>query len=92
MKALRFLRKHFKRNNVRAFDRGFDTNKFFEDLIKHKEKFVIRVSADRNVIYKGETTKMAELAKKYKGGVSGLRSRGEKERRAENGETQIMIL
>jgi len=67
MKALRFLRKHFKRNNVRAFDRGFDTNKFFEDLIKHKEKFVIRVSSDRNVIYKGKTTKMAKLAEKYKG-------------------------
>ena len=67
MNALRFLRKHFNKNNVRAFDRGFDANIFFEDLIKHKEKFVIRVRSDRNVICKGETTKMAKLAEKYKG-------------------------
>ena len=26
LKALRFLRKHFKRSNIRAFDRGYDAN------------------------------------------------------------------
>ena len=67
LKALRFLRVHFSRNNVRAFDRGFDANAFIEDLLKHKEKFVIRVRSDRNVIYKGETTKTAKLAERFKG-------------------------
>jgi len=67
MKALRFLRTHFNRNNVRAFDRGFDANIFIEDLIKHKEKFVIRIRSDRNVIYKGETTKAVKLAERFKG-------------------------
>ena len=67
LKVLRFLRMHFKRNNVRAFDRGFDANVFIEDLINHKEKFVIRARSDRNVIYNGETTKMAKLAERFKG-------------------------
>jgi len=67
LKALQFLRMHFKRNNVRAFDRGFDANVFIEDLTNHKEKFVMRMRSDRNVIYKGKTTKMAKLAEQFKG-------------------------
>jgi len=67
LKALQFLRKHFKRSNVRAFDRGFDANVFIEDLLNHKEKFVIRMRSDRNVIYKGKTTKAAKLAEQFKG-------------------------
>ncbi|MCL1919452.1 MAG: transposase [Peptococcaceae bacterium] len=70
LKALGFLRKHFKRGNVRVFDRGFDANMFFEDLIDHNEKFVIRVNLNRNVIYKGETVKITELAERYKGKYS----------------------
>ena len=30
LKALWFLRKHLKRNNIRAFDRGLDTNDFMK--------------------------------------------------------------
>ena len=67
LKVLRFLRKHFKRNNVRAFDRGFDANIFFEDMIDHGEKFVIRVNLNRNVIYNGETVKITTLADRFKG-------------------------
>ena len=67
LKALRFLRTHFNRNNIRAFDRGFDANVFIEDLIKHREKFVIRIRSDRNMVYKGETTKAAKLAEQFKG-------------------------
>jgi len=70
LKALGFLRKHFSKGNVRVFDRGFDANIFFEDLIDHKEKFVIRVNLNRNVIYKGETIKITELAERYKGKYS----------------------
>ena len=67
MKALQFLRAHFGRNNIRAFDRGFDANVFINDLINHKEKFVIRVRSDRNVIFKDETTKAVKLAEQFKG-------------------------
>jgi len=67
LKALRFLRRHFKRNNVRAFDRGFDANIFFEDLLDHREKFVIRANLNRNVIYRGVTVKITKLAELFKG-------------------------
>lgn len=67
MKALRFLSKHFKKTNVRAFDRGFDANSFFEYLIDHKEKFVIRANLNRIVIYKGESINILKLAERFKG-------------------------
>jgi hypothetical protein len=68
--TLRFLRKHFKKSNVRAFDRGFDTNEFYEDLIDHGEKFVIRAKKNRSVIYKGETINIMTLANRFKGKYS----------------------
>jgi len=67
MKALRFLRRHFKKSNVRAFDRGFDANVFFEDLIDHNEKFVIRVNSNRIVKYKDESVNILKLAERFKG-------------------------
>jgi len=67
LKALEFLRKHFKKNNIRAFDRGFDSNELFNDLLDHKEKFVIRVNLNRNVIYKGKTVNIKKLAEQFKG-------------------------
>jgi len=67
LKILRFLRKHFKRSNVRTFDRGFDANVFFEDMIDHKEKFVIRVNLNRIVRYKGESVNILTLARRFKG-------------------------
>jgi len=70
LKVLRFLRKHFSRKNIRAFDRGFDTNDFYEDLIDHQEKFVIRAKKNRSVIYKGETINIMTLANRFKGKFS----------------------
>ena len=67
LKALRFLRKHFKRNNIRAFDRGYDANVYYEDLIDHREKFVIRATKNRSVIYKDETINIAKLTERFKG-------------------------
>ena len=67
---LKFLRKHFKKNNIRAFDRGFDTNDFYEDLIDHKEKFVIRAKKNRSVIYKDKTINILTLAERFKGKYS----------------------
>jgi hypothetical protein len=43
--ALRFLGKHFKKSNIRAFDRGYDANIYYEHLIYNREHFVIRVNS-----------------------------------------------
>ena len=70
LKALNFLRRHFKRSNIRAFDRGYDANVYYEDLIDHREKFVIRAKKNRSVIYKGETINILTLANRFKGKYS----------------------
>lgn len=70
LKALKFLSEHFSKNNIRAFDRGYDNNRYYEYLIKHTEKFVIRAKKNRDVIYKGERINIMELAHKFKGKYS----------------------
>lgn len=70
IKALRFLSSHFNKNNIRAFDRGYDNNRYYEYLIKHNEKFVIRAKKNRDVIYKSERINIMELAHKFKGKYS----------------------
>ena len=67
LKALGFLRKNFKRSNIRAFDRGYDANIYYEDLIRNKEKFIIRANKNRDVIYKDKRINILELAKRFKG-------------------------
>ena len=70
IKGLRFLSNHFKRNNIRAFDRGYDNNKYYEYLIKNDEKFVIRAKKNRDVIYNGKRMNIMEVANKFKGKYS----------------------
>lgn len=48
-------------------DRGYDCNKYYEYFIKHNEKFIIRAKKNRNVIYKGKTVNILELANRFKG-------------------------
>ena len=68
--GLKFLSSHFKKNNIRAFDRGYDNNRYYEYLIKNKEKFVIRAKKNRDVIYKGKGINILKLAHKFKGKYS----------------------
>ena len=70
LKALSFLRKNFKRSNIRAFDRGYDANVYYEDLIKNKERFIIRAKKNRDVIYKDKRINILALAKRFKGKYS----------------------
>ena len=70
LKALRFLSKHFKRNNIRALDRGYDANAYYEYLTDKKEKFVIRAKKNRDVVYKGERINILTLANRFKGKYS----------------------
>ena len=67
LNALKFLGKHFKKSNIRAFDRGYDNNIYYSHLIKNNEKFIIRAKKNRDVIYKGERINIYELAKRFKG-------------------------
>jgi len=70
LKALKFLSKHFIKSNIRAFDRGYDNNTYYEYLIKNKEKFIIRAKKNRDVIYKGERLNILKLANRFKGKYS----------------------
>lgn len=67
LKGLKFLDKHFSRKNIRAFDRGYDNNKYYEYLIKNSQKFVIRAKKNRDVIYNGKRINILELANRFKG-------------------------
>ena len=67
LKCFEFLSKHFSKSNIRTMDRGFDCNKYYEYFIKHNEKFIIRAKKNRNVIYKGKTINILELANRFKG-------------------------
>lgn len=65
--CLRALSASFPKTCVRTLDRGFDANEYFKYFLKNKEKFVIRLKKNRNVIYGGDTRNVMEVADKYKG-------------------------
>jgi len=67
LKALDFIGAHFKRINIRVFDRGYDANVCYERLIDRSEAFMIREKKNRDMIYKGEKMNILELAKRFKG-------------------------
>ena len=68
--GLKYLSSHFKRSNIRAFDRGYDNNRYYEYLIKQNEKFVVRAKKNRDVIYNGKRINILEIAHKFKGKYS----------------------
>ena len=70
IKALKFLSGHFGKNNIRAFDRGYDNNRYYEYLVNHNEKFVIRAKKNRDVIYRDKRVNIMEIAHKFKGKYS----------------------
>ena len=67
IKALNFTRKHFDKSCIKAFDRGYDGNIYYENLIKHKDNFIIRAKKNRDVIFKDGKINILELASRYKG-------------------------
>ena len=70
LKGLRFLSRHFKKNNIRVFDRGYDNNRYYTYLMRNQEKFVIRAKKNRDVLYQGKRINIMELAKRFKGKYS----------------------
>ena len=65
--CLQSLSAHFSKNCVRTLDRGFDGNDYYRYFLRNREKFVIRAKKNRNVIYKGKTQNIMDVAEKYKG-------------------------
>ena len=67
-KALDFADKHFSKDNIRAFDRGYDSNIITKKLLDSCVKFIVRINNNvRTVIHKGEEINVAKLAAKFKG-------------------------
>ena len=66
-KALDFADKHFSKDNIRVFDRGYDSNIITEKLLDSKVKFIVRANDVRTVIHNGEKINILKLANKFKG-------------------------
>ena len=67
LKGLRYVSQRFGHGGYRVLDRGYDANiymKYFKEL---KEKFIIRVKTNRNVLHSGNTVNITTLAGRYKG-------------------------
>ena len=67
IKSLEFLSSHFPKTNIRALDRGYDGGYIFDYFIPRGESFIVRMKEKRNVIHKGKTLLLGDVAKKYKG-------------------------
>lgn len=67
IQCLKSLSEHFANKCIRTLDRGFDANDYYRYFIKNKERFVIRLKKNRNVIYKEKTQNVLDVANKYKG-------------------------
>lgn len=67
LECLKYLSNHFSKKCIRTLDRGFDANDYFEYFLKRKERFIIRLKMNRNIIYNGNTVNVLNVVSKYKG-------------------------
>jgi len=65
--GLDWLVKTFGGQGVHVFDRGFDRGIVYEYLLRENLPFIVRADKQRNVIYKGKTINILDVAKQYKG-------------------------
>jgi len=70
LEGLKVLTKTFGKKGIRALDRGYDNLEYYKYFITNSEKFVIRAKQNRNIVYRGETLNILDVAKKYKGKYS----------------------
>jgi hypothetical protein len=66
LKSFAFLSSHFPKTTIRALDRGYDGGYVFDYFIPREEAFIVRMKG-RNLLHKGETILLSQLAKRYKG-------------------------
>jgi hypothetical protein len=70
LKSLEFLSSHFPKTTIRALDRGYDAGFVFDYFIPSNESFIVRMTGSRNLLHKGKTVLLKELAKWFKGKYS----------------------
>lgn len=52
-----------------VFDRGYDDNKIFQYMTKHKHQFVVRLDDARTLLFKGKKKSVEEVSKTRKGKI-----------------------
>ncbi len=52
-----------------VFDRGYDDNKIFQYMTKHKHRFVVRLDDARTLLFKGKKKSVEEVSKTRKGKI-----------------------
>lgn len=70
IQCLKSLSENFGNKCIRTLDRGFDANEYFRYFIRNKERFVVRLKINRNVIFNGKTQNVLDVVNKYKGNYS----------------------
>lgn len=70
LEGFKSLTSNFGNKGIRALDRGFDNNRFYDYFIEHKENFIIRAKQNRNVVYNNKSLNILEVSNKYKGKYS----------------------
>jgi len=70
IQCLKSLSENFGNKCIRTLDRGFDANEYFRYFIENKERFVVRLKMNRNVIFNGKTQNILDVVNKYKGNYS----------------------
>jgi hypothetical protein len=66
-KALDFADKYFSKENIRVFDRGYDSSIINKKLLESGVKFIVRMVGKRKVIHNGKEQNILDIAKKFKG-------------------------
>lgn len=72
MKSEEYVLNKLKDNKARKIlikDRGYDTFELFEKNIKDKISFIVRLDGNRNMLFKGKTRLIKEVAKTRKGKI-----------------------
>jgi len=70
IQCLKSLSKNFGNKCIRTLDRGFDANEYFGYFIRNKERFVVRLKMNRNLIFNGKAQNILDVVDKYKGNYS----------------------
>ena len=69
-KALDFADNYFDKENIRVFDRGYDSRIVTEKLLKSEVKFIVRANDVRTIIWGGKKRNISDVAKQFKGRYS----------------------
>jgi len=67
LRGLRFLSDQYGHGGIRVLDRGYDADVYIRYFTKNRERFIVRIKKNRNVIHNGKTLNIEDLVKRYKG-------------------------